>query len=429
MSNITLNDSAWEKIFDKYSIIDCIHKNGFFEITSEQINEFREARLMTKFDHKSNLPKLFQENKLTILPLTRGSYVIGPFAAYHKIEQLNNDIIKISFPSHIQSIDYENITSEAAAINTAFVAGILADFIEDDTILPTVSGRMSSTEFNFNIKNVINNRYVPLKIVNSQIEIDGGYEGKSALTLLEAKNSISDDFLIRQLYYPYRLWKSKLRKDVRPVFLIYSNGVFSLFEYAFEDTYFYNSLKLVKQKNYTIEPERIKFEEIYRIFRSVSIVPEPEIPFPQADSFKRIINLCELLYENQILTNDEITSNYDFDARQTNYYTDACRYLGLVDKRRAEGAVNYFLSDRGRGLFKLSIKERNLKLTEWILEHKPFYLTFKRFLELVKMPNKTEVTEIMKKSALYNVRSEETYKRRASTIVGWLNWIMDLQRL
>ena len=35
---------------------------------------------------------------------------------------------------------------------------------------------------------------------------------------------------------------------------------------------------------------------------------------------------CELLNESE-LTKDEITSNYDFDPRQTNYYTDAGRYL------------------------------------------------------------------------------------------------------
>jgi len=59
------------------------------------------------------------------------------------------------------------------------------------------------------------------------------------------------------------------------------------------------------------------------------IVREPEIPFPQADSFRRIINLCELLNKSY-LTKNEITANYYFDPRQSNYYTDAGRYLGLI---------------------------------------------------------------------------------------------------
>ncbi|SUA50448.1 Uncharacterised protein [Oligella ureolytica] len=56
MSSNTKLDQNWEKIFLKYKILDEIKKNGFFEITSKEINEFREARLMTKFDHRSQLP-------------------------------------------------------------------------------------------------------------------------------------------------------------------------------------------------------------------------------------------------------------------------------------------------------------------------------------------------------------------------------------
>src|SRR5690606_9488488 len=105
-------------------------------------------------------------------------------------------------------------------------SGIIADFTEDEKLLPTISGRMSSEDFSFKIRNVINNEWVPICVSNSQIEIDGGYEGLKSFIIIEAKNSISDDFLIRQLYYPYRLWKKRLQKPVRPVFLTYSNGIF-----------------------------------------------------------------------------------------------------------------------------------------------------------------------------------------------------------
>lgn len=48
---------------------------------------------------------------------------------------------------------------------------------------------------------------------------------------------------------------------------------------------------------------------------------EPEISFPQADSFQRVINICELL-ESQELSRDDVTEEYDFDIRQTNYSYD-----------------------------------------------------------------------------------------------------------
>jgi hypothetical protein len=41
------------------------------------------------------------------------------------------------------------------------------------------------------------------------------------------------------------------------------------------------------------------------------------------------------------------------------------------------------------------------------------------------VPNKENVIEIMKESKLYNVDSDSTYYRRASTIMGWINWILN----
>jgi len=98
----TKNDIAWERIFKKYRILEKIKKNGAFEITSGQINEFREARLMTKFDHRKNLPKIFEENNLSTLPITRGSYLIAQFKAYHRLEEKETEIIK----GTVQGISY-----------------------------------------------------------------------------------------------------------------------------------------------------------------------------------------------------------------------------------------------------------------------------------------------------------------------------------
>jgi len=46
----TKNDEAWEKIFERYGVLDEISKMGYFKIDSQAINEFRESRLMAKFD-------------------------------------------------------------------------------------------------------------------------------------------------------------------------------------------------------------------------------------------------------------------------------------------------------------------------------------------------------------------------------------------
>lgn len=423
----TKNDVAWEQLFEQLDIVNQISKEGSFEITAKDINKVREARLMTKFDHKTNLPKIFLDNKLSILPITRGSYVISQFEAYKNFEDINGEINRVNFPEHIVSIDYDNITSEATAINCAYVSGILRDFTEDEALVPTVSGRMSSKTFDFNIQNRVTNKKMPITVINSQIEIDGGYEGIESLALIEAKNSISSDFLVRQLYYPYRLWSSNIHKQVKPIFLVYSNGIYNLYEYKFEDDNNYNSLYLVKQKNYSIEAGDITLDDIINVYKDVEIIPEPEIPFPQANSFKRIINLCELLYQNN-MTKDDITMNYDFDPRQTNYYSDAARYLGVVNKKREKGNIEFFLNDEGQAIFKLRYKARQLKFVELILKHKPFYDAFTKCLNSGEIPAKNEIVRIMESTSVYGISSENTYGRRASSITGWLNWILDLQR-
>ena len=52
MSNApkTQNDATWEHLFTKYDILNRIASHGRFEVSALQIKEFREPRLMAKFD-------------------------------------------------------------------------------------------------------------------------------------------------------------------------------------------------------------------------------------------------------------------------------------------------------------------------------------------------------------------------------------------
>lgn len=418
------NDAAWNLLFKKYDILQRIEQDGSFQISATQIKEFREPRLMAKFDHTINLPKLFKQNKLSILPITRGDYIISHFDAYHKFEPVSSDIARISLPYYIQSLNVDSITSEAVALNCAYVSGIMADFLEDEQLVPTVSGRMGSGNFDFEIKDTLhkNNRIV--KVNNSQIEIDAGYEGLQKLALIEAKRDLSNDFLVRQLYYPFRTWSDRVNKAVKPIFLVYSNGIFHLYEYQFANPMEYSSLILVKQKNYTVEEDMtITTEEINQLLDATQKAKEPEIAFPQADSFDRVINLCELLKEHP-MTREEITINYAFNVRQTNYYTDAARYLGLVDKQRIDD-ITFTLTSKGRSILRLGYKQRQLAFCEAILSHKVFADSLKLWFKQGEI-NKQDIVAIMKHNNLYNVESESTYIRRASTIRGWLEWIVGL---
>lgn len=418
-----LNDAAWESLFDKYHILDEIDRNGQFVISANQIKEFREPRLMTKFDHKINLPNIFVANNLSILPITRGDYVISSFSAYKEFEEPTQDVQRISIPAHIQSLMPQFLVSEAIALNCANACGILNDFLEDDELVPTVSGRMSSGSFEFDINTSLGTKNITVS--NSQIEIDAAYEGIHYLSLFEAKRDLSDDFLVRQLYYPFRVWSDRVTKTVKPVFLIFSNGMFNLYQYQFEDPQNYNSLILVKQRNYVIATE-ICLADIENLLRTVPLAQEPDISFPQADCMSRIVNLIELLNEKP-MTKQDITSEYAFDERQTNYYTDAGRYLGLIDKTHDEdGNILFQLSASGHRIMGLEYKERQLALVTQILMHKVFNETLKLHLQCGEMPDKQTIIQIMKRSNLYRVEADSTYLRRSSTVVGWVNWILGI---
>ena len=423
------NDLAWEKIFEKHLILDKLKNSDYFLISSSDINEFREARLMTKFDHRSQIPKIFEKNKLSILPVSRGNYIIGEFEIFHDFTQGkdNVEIKKVPFPTFLESLNPEEITSEATAINCAIIAGIIQNFTGELELHPTISGRMSSSSFDFNIDVNAGKELLRVEVNNSQIEIDGGYEGNDSLIIIEAKNYISDNFLIRQLFYPYKLWTQKVNKKVRPVFLTYTNGVFYLREYTFTNSGHYNSIQLVKQGKYLIQEDSIiNIEVIQNILHKVLPIQEPRIPFPQADSFGRVINLCELLKQKNTLTKEEITQEYDFSWRQAGYYSDAAIYLGLIERTRQNKMSVYQLSERGVKLFDLSIKNRELELIELILAYGIFHKTLKLYFKQGDVPSKKEIIEIMCDADLHRVKSIETYERRSSTVLCWIKWIVSL---
>ncbi|OHD12000.1 MAG: translation elongation factor [Spirochaetes bacterium GWD1_27_9] len=425
--NKTKNDISWENLFKKHKILENINKNGFYEIESSLINTEREARLMAKFDHYINLPKIFKDNKLSILPISRNKYIIGNYNLYQKIEynpKIEN--IPIDLPNFIETIDYSNLYSESSALHYAFISGMIENIIEEPAYF-TVSGRMSTSNFTFNTNDINNNIY-EINVNNSQCEIDAGFESKNCFLLIEAKNYKIDDFLIRQLYYPYRLWKNKISKKIIPALMTFSNDVFSFFIYDFENILNYNSLVLKKQLNFIIAPEIIQLSDILLILEQTKIIKEPEVPFPQADKFERIIDLLGLLVEKD-LTKDEISENYQFDIRQADYYTNAGIYLNLIDKYTSNESkeILYSLSNKGRQIMRQKHKNKYLSLVKCILEHEIFNKVLTKYIKNGNLPIKKEVIEIMKNSYIFNVgKDSTTIERRSSSVIGWVDWILKL---
>ena len=242
--NLSAND-AWKAIIEKYHILEHIEKDGCFPIKASQIKEFREPRLMAKWDSTDALPEVLRKNKINILPDSRSSYVLGDFLLYQEIPPLDEPVTRmehVELPDY-ESIDINNISSEANAINVLIISGILNDFLGTGENVSTFNGRMGTGCFTFEVDT---HRGIKQKICvnNAQCEIDGGFENEASVVIMEAKNVVHEDFHIRQLYYPYRLWKDKVKKPIRLIFSVYSNRIYRLFEYRFKIPEDYSSIEL-----------------------------------------------------------------------------------------------------------------------------------------------------------------------------------------
>lgn len=424
------NDAAWEELFKRHSTLDSVTQDGFHQISATHINALREARLMTKFDHKIQLPKIFQDNNLTIQPNSRGTYVIGRFASYQDLPDDSSSPIEIiPFPPDIETISPDNLFSESMALLCAYNSGMIANLLGEESSL-TVLGRMSTGKFSYSINDIGKTHRHSISVENSQCEIDSGFEGRKRFALIEAKNEGVNDFLIRQLYYPYRLWKPQTTKEVVPVFLSISDGIFSFYVYRFAEESHYNSIELLSHKKYQIGTTDIELEDIVKTLNSTTILPEPKgIPFPQSDSFGRIIDLLMQLYAAQpTLSQEDITTNHAFDTRQTQYYTNAGAYLGLIERKQSrEQGVTYSLTEKGSMIMAKKLRARNLSLVDAILEHGVFNQAVRLYLQQGGKPTRIQVEAIMREANLEGIDKESsTIPRRAQTVLAWTDWIMAL---
>ncbi|EHJ5136279.1 hypothetical protein KA539_002411, partial [Listeria monocytogenes] len=378
MAKLNQTDEAWERLFEKYNILEVIERDGVFIISAQQIKEYREARLMTKFDHKANLPNLFKNNDLSILPNSRGTYVIGKFNAYQQLVVDDKKPISVEIPYYIESFDNLSITSESTALNVAHFTGMIDMVMETGNDEPnsvlTLSGRMSSGEIQYQIKGEKNFSY-DFNVNNSQIEIDGSYENLQKIALIEAKSKLPLDFHIRQLYYPYRVYSNLIqKKEIMPVFFTFADDIFSFHIYKFNDLNDYNSIQKVEQFSFILNTVLdLNINEVKKIScNSPQLHSTEGVPFPQANSMGRILSILE--YIKIPMNKNELAKICEFDIRQSDYYSNALIYLGFAKRNEKSEFVHTQL---GSKISKMANNnERNKIIIESILKFKIFKKIF-----------------------------------------------------
>jgi len=411
----TKNQEAWTKINEKTKFVAKIKKYGKFIISSTMIKKIsnREPRLMAKLDHYTNQPKIFKDNDISILPISRLDYELMQFNSYNKVEY-SDDLVPVDTGSveKYQSIDLSDVKSEDSAIIVADIYRLLASFIEEEVKF-TLRGKFGTESFDFEV--VTNKGPRKVKVNSTGAELDAGFEG-GKLYLLEAKIGKVEDFNIRQLYYPYRYWLKKVKKEVVPIFFSYSDKVFSFWEYDFKNPTLFNSISLRKHKNFLLSTEVQSIPTDILEVKNFVASDSDFAPFPQANDFEKVINLIELidLGEN---TKENLADFFSFDPRQSDYYLNAAKYLGLADKK--QGIM--FLTKFGKEVLRMPRSKMHASLIREIFKRKVFYESYKIIEE--EDYSIEDIVEIMKKVGVLKSYSIKTFKRRAQTIVSWCNWI------
>ncbi|MBQ8472565.1 MAG: hypothetical protein IJ501_03585 [Bacilli bacterium] len=146
-----------------------------------------------------------------------------------------------------------------------------------------------------------------------------------------------------------------------------------------------------------------------------------EIPFPQANSFDLVLKTLNLVYSN-VNSALLISQCIGYAEREGKYYIDALRYLGLAEKSQKDG--NYYLTEDGFLLCACVDNRMNYRIIFKILEHEVFYKTFKYVVNTGEIPSIEIICKYMIENGI--VLSDDTLRRRASTVKGWIQWLMDV---
>lgn len=250
------NSVSWEKICKDYKILKHDFNKSPFSISATEIKKSvqdfgatgeKEVRILCKQDTREQRPEVFRKNGLFLLPEKNGHFLIIKGEGYIDIPEISGEpkiySSKLDFSLETSQIG----NSEMQHLDFAYASSLIRTFTEDPTLVLTIRGRKYTPMFSFFVgKHLIETKSV-------QTEVDAGYEGKDKVVLVEAKNGMTRNTLIRQLYYPYRQWQEHTKKKVYTLFFEKTaTGIYSIWEFEFTDPKNYNSIKLVKSGKFQI---------------------------------------------------------------------------------------------------------------------------------------------------------------------------------
>lgn len=401
---MALNHDGWNEIFSRLPIVKGVHEKGYYDITADQIKEFssgREARLMTKIDFREQLPKVMKDLGYGILAIANGTYRIGEFNPFIEIESVSSVApVSIPFPGNIITLNPQKLGNESAALDAAFVSGILSQVFGEDVVL-TIRGRTRSPNFTLPLGGLT------FPIMGVQIEVDGGYEGATTVNLVEAKVGSRCNINIRQLIYPQLAWQKIIgkRKTIRTFLCFYQEPILRFIPIVFDNGVcgadHQNELAFILEPQAKLNLGAIKANPN-------ALFPVLDAPFPQADRFETVLAMFNIVANEEEIAKESLLLDFDITPRQIDYYTNAMRWMGLVEI--IDAVVH--ITKEGREIAALSHADKMKRLAEIIFSEPIFNHALHHGTD--SMP-----------PALFerwHCDSEVTRHRRLSTVRAWVSY-------
>lgn len=420
----SLTEEAWQRLSESLDIARRLAVGESVYLSAREIKDItrREPRLMTKFDSRSLRPRILGD--ATILPVNNGQYVIIPGDAYHDVEPPKM-IQRWRVPPSVRqlvTLPWSGVpASEGQVLDMAHLSGVLSDFLEEADLVPTIRGRLRSPRFSLYFSH--RGGVESIVVEGVQVEVDGGLEG-AHINLAEVKLGRWDNFHLRQIYYPVRMWTElESRKTSRAVFVTFSDKVLTLRLYAFEPLDSITAPKLIKAADYEyfFEDEEDAPPDVHQV---LARVPPGELsgsaPFPQADRLEKVMDVVDAVAagEDNALA---IAGRYGFDLRQAGYYPAAADFLGLITRKSGR----FRLTELGRRFTRLSRRNRH----RLVLEQMAGRPVFRQALEWFaahggSIPDIEVAADMIVKGWSGTRITGETITRRAQTVRRWLQWLL-----
>ncbi len=410
-----INRELWVKIFANLKLDP--NQNVSY-VTAEQVRRVshREARNMAYMDELAKVPSIFDAHSLFILPVANGKYAIVRGRGYHELEAASvlYEDFSPSFPFGMSVLDPEK--SEGSAVSYAWNTGMIARVTQESSLLLGPPGRFALDAFDFRIDG-----NASLHQKGAQAEIDGFFYSPQSACLMEFKARECTDFLVRQLYYPYRHWAGRASKyhwsAVRPFFVDFTLEplTFRFFEYGFTDPSDYESIRLIAARGFRVHDSTRPFRGL------LEVQPESSLRTltPQADNVERVLRVPFLVSEgrsNAFL----VAESEKFTSRQSSYYRRAAQALGLVSL--TGGA--YELTDVGQKFVSASRVNQSELVAIQLARIPAFHEILERLSIGDGRPlDRTRIGEILQK---HDPRIHgTTVPRRVITVLSWMRWLQN----